>query len=293
MIFVIFTLPRLVAVLALSALAACGAKPQIEETPGVVAGYEAVDDGAIHIPAVAPKYLMEDHRRAEVAYNGDDAPGSIVVDVYSRKLYWVMPDGRAVRYAIAVGREGTSFRGNGYIGRKAEWPSWTPTANMIRTRPDLYAEYAGGLPGGLENPLGSRALYLYRGGRDTMFRIHGTIDNASVGLATSAGCIRLYNQDVMDLYTRAGNGTHVKVRSEAESVALEGPYMDDAFGRAVPETEANIAKKAADEAAIVKAEAAARAAAEKAEAKRLKQCKRKKIAAEDCPLPEADTAAAG
>lgn len=293
MIFVIFTLPRLVAVLALSALAACGAKPQIEETPGVVAGYEAVDDGTIHIPAVQPKYLMEDHRRAEVAYNGDDAPGSIVVDVYSRKLYWVMPDGRAVRYAIAVGREGTSFRGNGYIGRKAEWPSWTPTANMIRTRPDLYAEYAGGLPGGLENPLGSRALYLYRGGRDTMFRIHGTIDNASVGLATSAGCIRLYNQDVMDLYTRAGNGTHVKVRSEAESVALEGPYMDDAFGRAVPETEANIAKKAADEAAIVKAEADARAAAEKAEAKRLKQCKRKKIAAEDCPLPEADTAAAG
>ncbi|MCL4066897.1 L,D-transpeptidase [Pseudomonas sp. GX19020] len=287
----IFTLPRLVAVLALSALAACGAKPHIAETPGVVAGYEAVDDGKIHIPAVAPKYLMEDHRRAEVAYNGDDAPGSIVVDVYSRKLYWVLPDGRAVRYAIAVGREGTSFRGNGYIGRKAEWPSWTPTANMIRTRPDLYAEYAGGLPGGLENPLGSRALYLYRGGRDTMFRIHGTIDNASVGLATSAGCIRLYNQDVMDLYTRAGNGTHVKVRSEAESVALEGPYMDDAFGRAVPETEANIAKKAADEAAIAKAEADARVAAEKAEAKRLKQCKRKKIAPEDCPLPETEATA--
>jgi lipoprotein-anchoring transpeptidase ErfK/SrfK len=79
-----------------------------------------------------------------------------------------------------VGREGISFRGTGYVGRKAEWPSWTPTANMVRTRPDLYAEFAGGLPGGLENPLGARALYLYRNGRDTMFRIHGTIDNASM-----------------------------------------------------------------------------------------------------------------
>src|SRR5690606_24863306 len=108
-----------------------------------------------------------------------------------------------------------------------------------------------------------------------------------------AGCIRLFNQDVMDLYERAGNGTRVKVRSKEESLAIDGPYMDDAFGRAVPATEANIAKKAADEAAIVKAEADARAAAEKAEAKRLKQCKRQKIAAEDCPMPEAETAAAG
>ncbi len=294
---VIFSLPRLLSVLALSALAACGATPQAEEPPAAVPGYEAVDDGNFHIPAVQPKYLIEDHRRAEVDYTAGDAPGTIVVDVYARKLYWVQPGGRATRYAIAVGREGTSFRGNGYVGRKAQWPSWTPTANMIRTRPDLYAKYAGGLPGGLENPLGSRALYLYRGGRDTMFRIHGTIDNASVGLATSAGCIRLFNQDVMDLYERAGTSTRVKVRTLQESLAIEGPYMDDAFGRAVPETPENVAKKVTDAEAIANAEADAREAAakEKAEAdkvaakaeeKRLRQCKRKGLSPEECPVLE-------
>ncbi|WP_366926888.1 L,D-transpeptidase [Pseudogemmobacter hezensis] len=294
----IFSAPRFLSLLAISALAACAAPPAAEAPPAGVPGYEAVDDGKFHIPAVAPKYLIEDHRRADVEYTGKDAPGTIVVDVYARKLYHVQEDGRARRYAIAVGREGTSFRGNGYIARKAEWPSWTPTANMVRTRPDLYAAYAGGLPGGLENPLGSRALYLYRGGRDTMFRIHGTIDNGSVGLATSAGCIRLFNQDVLELYENVGTGTKVKVRTLAESLEIEGPYMDDAWGRAVPETPENIAKKAADLEAIAaaeaeaaaakeKAEEKARIAAEKADAKRLRQCKRQGVAAEDCPVPEA------
>lgn len=288
------SIPRLIALLAMPLLAACSPRASVDTPPDAVAGYEAVEDAGIQIPAVAPQYLIPEHRRAEVAYNGDDKPGSIVVDVYARKLYWVLPDGRAIRYAIAVGREGTAFRGSGYIGRKAKWPAWTPTANMVRTRPDLYAQYKGGLPGGIDNPLGSRALYLYRGGRDTMFRIHGTIDNASVGLATSAGCIRLFNQDVLDLYERAGNGTNVRVRTLEESLKLEGKQMEDAWGRAVPETPENIAKKEADleriakkeaEAAKAKAkeEAAAQKAAAKAEAKRLRQCKAKRISAEDCP----------
>lgn len=296
-----FSFPRLIALIALPLMAACGARSTVETPADAVPGYEAVEDGGFQIPAVAPQYLIEDHRRAEVAYNGEDKPGTIVVDVYARKLYWVLPEGRAIRYAIAVGREGTSFRGSGYIGRKAHWPSWTPTANMIRRQPEMYAEFAGGLPGGLENPLGSRALYLYRGGRDTMFRIHGTIDNGSIGLATSAGCIRLFNQDVLDLYERAGNGTNVRVRTEAESLELEGPQMDDAWGRAVPETPENIAKKERDLAAIAaaekaeaerkaKAEAAERKAAEKAEAKRLRQCRRKGIEPADCPAPEASEA---
>jgi hypothetical protein len=171
------------------------------------------------------------------------------------------------------------------IGRKEEWPAWQPTANMVRTRPDLYAEYAGGLPGGLINPLGARALYLYRGGRDSMFRIHGTADNASIGHATSAGCIRLFNQDAIDLYSRVENGTRVIVRSEAESLAMEGPQMIDAYGRVVAETPENIAKKEKDLAAIEKQAEKDRVAAEKADKKRLAACDKRGIAAEECPRP--------
>ena len=185
----------------------------------------------------------------------------------------------------------------GKIGRKEEWPSWTPTANMVRTRPDLYLEYAGGRTGGLDNPLGARAMYLYRNGKDTMFRIHGTIQDASVGRATSAGCIRLFNQDAIDLFERIDVGAKVKVRTLEESLAAEGPYMDDAYGRAVPDTEENRAqleidkqKIAAEEAAKVEAERLAAEAAEKQAAKdekrRLRICRNRGIAEEDCPTLE-------
>ena len=157
---------------------------------------------------------------------------------------------------------------------------------MVRTRPDLYAPYAGGLPGGLENPLGARALYLYRGNRDTMFRIHGTSDSASIGHATSAGCIRLFNQDIVDLYNKVPNGSRVKVRTEAESMAIEGPQMSDAYGRIVPATPENIALKEADLAAIEKQAEKDRVANEKAEAKRLAACNRRGIEPDDCPRPE-------
>ncbi|MFN3992637.1 MAG: L,D-transpeptidase [Tabrizicola flagellatus] len=265
-------------------LAACASIPKPQE-PVVVPGYEGIQDGAFFIEPVPEQYLFESNRRTEVAYAGDEAPGTVVVDTYARKLYLVGEGGTATRYPIAVGREGLSFRGNGVIGRKAEWPSWQPTANMIRTRPDLYAAYAGGLPGGLQNPLGARALYLYRGGRDTMFRIHGTSDAASIGHATSAGCIRLFNQDAIDLYNKVPTGTRVKVRTEAESLALEGPQMIDAYGRLVPQTPENIAKKQRDEIAIAKQEAQDRAAFEKAERKRLAACDRRGIAPEECPRP--------
>lgn len=289
---------RLFGVLALTALAACGAPPKEDVPPTVVPGYEGVEDEGFYIQPVAAELLTADRARQEVDYTGDDAPGTIVVDTFARKLYYVLDNGRAVRYAIAVGREGLSFRGSGVIGRKAKWPSWQPTANMVRTRPDLYLEYAGGRAGGLDNPLGARAMYLYRGGRDSMFRIHGTIQNESIGHATSAGCIRLFNQDAMELYERVDIGTRVKVRSLEESLAVEGPYMDDAWGRAVPATPENIAQKPLDEQLIIaqadaKADADAKAAeaaaklAAKAEKKRLATCKRKKIDEADCPpLPE-------
>jgi lipoprotein-anchoring transpeptidase ErfK/SrfK len=285
------SIARIFAILALPLLAACAAAPKAPEAPPVVPGYEGIQDAEFFIEPVPEKYLYEGNRRTEVAYAGDDKPGTVVVDTFARKLYLVMEGGRAMRYPIAVGREGLSFRGTGVIGRKAEWPAWQPTANMVRTRPDLYAEYAGGLPGGLMNPLGARALYLYRGGRDTMFRIHGTADAASIGHATSAGCIRLFNQDIIDLYTRVPNGTRVKVRSEAESLAAEGPQMSDAYGRLVPETPENIAKKEADLALIAKQEEKDRVAAEKAEKKRLASCQRRGIEPEDCPRPAPATAA--
>ena len=276
------TFARILAILALPMLAACASAPQ---QPAVVPGYEGVQDGEFFIEPVPETYLTNGNRREEVAYAGDEKPGTIVVDTHVRKLYLVLEGGRAMRYPIAVGREGISFRGNGVIGRKEEWPAWQPTANMVRTRPDLYAEYAGGLPGGLINPLGARALYLYRGGKDSMFRIHGTADNASIGHATSAGCIRLFNQDAIDLYSRVENGTRVIVRTEAESLAMEGPQMIDAYGRVVAETPENIEKKEKDLAAIEKQAEKDRVAAEKADKKRLAACGKRGIAAEECPRP--------
>ncbi len=254
-------LHRLAPLAAFLLLAACAGEPPVPAAPQTVPGYEGVQDGEFFIPPVEPRYLDDLSKKTEVAYNGPEAPGTIVIDTHSRRLYWVMEGGRAIRYAIAVGRAGLAFRGSGSIQRKEEWPAWTPTANMIRTFPETYAEYRNGLPGGLENPLGARALYLYRGGRDTYFRIHGTVQNGSIGHATSAGCIRLFNQDAIDLYERVPMGTQVKVRSLEESIALEGPFMDDAFGRAVPETPENIARKDREMVTVAGAEAAAAASA--------------------------------
>lgn len=245
-------LTRLCAAMALFTLAACASVPPTASVPDVTPGYEGFDDAGFFIQPVDKSFLTPANKREEVPYTASDAPGTIVVDIFARKLYYVLEGGRAIRYGIAVGREGLAFKGTGTIGRKAEWPSWTPTRNMIRTRPDLYAAFAGGLPGGLENPLGARALYLYRGGRDTMFRIHGTIDNASIGRATSAGCIRLFNQDAIELYNRVDSGTPVRVRTLEESLAAEGPYMDDAYGRIVPATPENIAQKEKDLARIAR-----------------------------------------
>ncbi len=302
---------RLMAFLVLATLAACGApqSPSSEpDTSGTLPGYEAVQDGEFLIPQVDRKFLWGEQARSEVDFAGDEAPGSVVVDTFARKLYFVLDGHRAIRYANAVGREGIRFTGTGTIGRKEKWPGWQPTANMIRTRPDLYLDYAAGMPGGLTNPLGARAMYLYRGGRDSMFRIHGTMDDASIGHATSAGCIRLFNQDAIDLYNRVEMGAAVKVRSLEESLEAEGPYMNDAYGRAVPDTQENRDRVATD--TLVKSAEVARAIeqalnekeeaekqiaidakkaakeAKRAMTKRLAECERLGILPQDCPLPD-------
>jgi len=189
---------------------------------------------AIEIPAIKAAYLRDRNTRTRVPYNGPESAGTVVVDPYARVLYLVENGGMATRVGIAVGKAGLGYSGTATIQRKAHWPSWTPTANMVRTEPELYAQFAKGVPGGPSNPLGSRALYLYEGGRDTMYRIHGTMDPSSVGKATSAGCIRLFNQDVMDLYDRIPNGTVVKVRTANESRRLEGPLRQTPDGYLEP-----------------------------------------------------------
>lgn len=156
-------------------------------------------------PDVDPRY-----RRQEVAYTGSEPPGTIVVDTATRYLYFVEADGRATRYGVAVGEEGLSFKGEATIGRKAEWPSWKPTDDMIQRKPRL-AQYADGVPGGPLNPLGAAALYLYQGGQDTLFRLHGTNAPWSIGHAVSNGCVRLTNANIIDLYSRAHVGTRVVV----------------------------------------------------------------------------------
>ncbi len=149
-------------------------------------------------------------RRQTVAYSGKESPGTIVVNTPERRLYYVEGDGKATRYGIGVGRAGLALSGGATVGRKAEWPGWTPTQNMMRRDP-RNLKYAGGLPGGPNNPLGARALYLYRGGNDTMFRIHGTNQPQTIGHAVSSGCVRMLNHDVIDLYQRAKVGTKVVV----------------------------------------------------------------------------------
>jgi lipoprotein-anchoring transpeptidase ErfK/SrfK len=175
------------------------------------ANYGTVSDGGFTAPAIDVTTLDPSLMRAEVAWRGKEKPGSIVVNVPQRRLYLVEANGKAVRYAVGVGRtEGTNFRGSAVIGRKEKWPHWTPTAHMMAAMP-RYRRYAGGMDGGPDNPLGARALYLYRDGHDTFFRLHGTTEPESIGHAVSSGCIRLFNQDIIDLYNRVPVGTHVTV----------------------------------------------------------------------------------
>lgn len=149
-------------------------------------------------------------KRQPVSYRTSENAGTIVVDTSERYLFFVEGDGSATRYGVAVGEEGLTLKGRASVGRKEEWPAWTPTASMIQRKPRLL-QYAGGVPGGPDNPLGARALYLYRGGQDTRFRIHGTNEPWLIGQAVSNGCVRLTNADIIDLYDRTPLGASVVV----------------------------------------------------------------------------------
>lgn len=151
------------------------------------------------------------YKPQSVRFKGNYKPGTIVVDPRNHFLYLVEGRGRARRYGVGVGKAGLAFRGSASIQRKAKWPRWTPTQNMIRREPQKYRRFANGVPGGPGNPLGARALYLYRGGRDTFYRIHGTTQPSSIGRSVSNGCIRMINDHVIDLYNRVPVGARVVV----------------------------------------------------------------------------------
>jgi lipoprotein-anchoring transpeptidase ErfK/SrfK len=172
--------------------------------------YAAMPNEKFRIPAADLSKLPPKYRRQMVQYTGPHKPGTVVVDPSARYLYLVQDGGRAIRYGVEVGREGLEWSGSATIARRAEWPTWTPPAEMIARDPKV-APYAGGMPGGLDNPLGARALYLYQGGKDTLYRIHGGGAAGRIGEATSSGCVRLLDQDAIDLYRRVPNGAEVVV----------------------------------------------------------------------------------
>lgn len=141
-------------------------------------------------------------------------PGTVVVDPRNFFLYYVTGNDLAIRYGVGVGEAGLGFNGVAIIGRKAEWPRWRPSANMIKRSPEKFAGLEKGIRGGPGNPLGARALYLYRDGKDTRYRIHGTNEPESIGQAVSNGCIRMTNEHVIDLYGRVKIGSPVVVINE-------------------------------------------------------------------------------
>ena len=150
---------------------------------------------------------MAETTKATVVDPTGQAPGTLTVNTARRKLYLSLDGGRALEYGIGVGRQGFSWKGQAFVGRKAYWPGWTPPKEMVARRPDLPSH----MEGGLENPLGARALYLFQGNKDTLFRIHGTNEPDTIGKAVSSGCIRMLNADVIDLYGRVSKGARVVV----------------------------------------------------------------------------------
>jgi lipoprotein-anchoring transpeptidase ErfK/SrfK len=175
------------------------------------ASYSSVVDAGYVIPAVPRSKIPPQFLRQEVRYDGTEQPGTIIVDTGAKYLYYVLGGGKAMRYGIGVGKEGFEWNGTARIALKREWPTWTPPKEMIKRRPEL-AEFRNGMDPGIQNPLGARALYLFNKGGDTGYRLHGTPEWWSIGKAMSSGCIRLMNQDIMDLYNRAEVGTKVIVR---------------------------------------------------------------------------------
>ncbi|MEP3279118.1 MAG: L,D-transpeptidase [Stappiaceae bacterium] len=165
------------------------------------------------LPAISPTVLKPQYRRRRVKYATNEKPGSLIVDTRNFYLYLVEPGGTAMRYGVGLGRQGFEWSGRARVAWKRPWPTWTPPSEMIARDPRLakWSAKNGGMPPGLGNPLGARALYIFQGNVDTLYRLHGTNEPNSIGKAVSSGCVRLVNQDVIDLYERTNSGAAILV----------------------------------------------------------------------------------
>ena len=206
--------------LALSACVQDGAEEGVvaEPTSGpslFARSYDALPDEPYPIPAVDLKKLKPKYRRRIVDFPTAEVPGTIIVDTPNRFLYLVMENGSAMRYGVGIGRDGFTWGGRGRIQYKREWPRWTPPSEMIARQPEL-EKYRNGMEPALDNPLGARAMYIFQNGQDTFYRLHGTQDAASIGKAVSSGCVRLINQDVIDLFNRVRPGATIIVRQRED-----------------------------------------------------------------------------
>ena len=172
--------------------------------------YGPVPDNKFPIPAVDMSKVDPKYYRASVPYDSREAPGTIIVDPGKFYVYRIEGDGKATRYGANVGRDGFKWHGEAYIGRKAEWPTWTPPKEMIQRQPEA-AQYARGMPGGPNNPLGARTLYLYQNGKYTLYTLYSTSDPETIGTGITSGCTGLLTQDMVDLYTRTPVKTKVIV----------------------------------------------------------------------------------
>lgn len=188
---------------------------QVSSTRGVMDGrYGAINSEPWPIPAINTAQVDPRYLRQQVANPTGEKPGVIVVDTANKFLYLTQEGGMAMRYGVGVGREGFGWSGRAIVDRKQEWPMWHPPKEMMLRDPEA-AKWPDGMPGGINNPLGARALYLAQNGKDTYFRIHGTNQPQSIGHAMSSGCIRLFNHDIIDLYNRVPIGTEVLVTQTA------------------------------------------------------------------------------
>ena len=212
----------------LLALAACEtpppalAAPPAAPAPAPVSAqtaalYAAQPDGELTVPAIPAQLLSEDKARQEVDYWTDEPVGTIIVDPHAKRLYQVRPGNKAMRYTVGVGAAGYGFTGEAHIPYQRDWPRWTPTDSMLAKNPEHYGPSKDGVDGGLANPMGARALYIHNGGGDTFYRIHGTPDPQSIGTASSAGCIRLFNQDIIHLADNTDSMTRVVVLTKEQS----------------------------------------------------------------------------
>ena len=189
----------------------------------VTSMYAAVTDGGHAIPAVPIERVPSRFHRQIVADPSGERPGTVIVDTGNHFLYVVRPFRRAVRYGVGLGRQGFEWSGDGVIEWKQHWPRWFPPEEMIARQPELAKyrarqipgtnEWEGGMPAGVNNPLGARALYIYQNGKDTLYRLHGSPEWNSIGKSVSSGCVRLINQDVIDLYDRVSDKSPIVVTS--------------------------------------------------------------------------------